>query len=271
MKAIVIKPIAELHKEPCKYSQITDEVLFGNFVDILGCKDDYFLINTEYRYKGWLAKDALLFGNNAVQAWENQDKLMISAKYADVLSKTDVKAKRIISLPRACIIGVIGVPNTDFWQKVILPNEDVGYIKAEHLRRVCFTKGDKSEAELRNAVYKNALLYLGTQYRWGGKTPLGIDCSGLVSMAYLQEGIAIYRDAKIELGFPVHEINIADIQKGDLLYFPGHVAMYIGKGNFVHATSHGEKSGVVLASLNSNNTIFREDLSKTIIKAGSIF
>ncbi|MEG0484860.1 MAG: NlpC/P60 family protein, partial [Oscillospiraceae bacterium] len=90
-------------------------------------------------------------------------------------------------------------------------------------------------------------------------------------MAYLQEGIAIYRDAKIELGFPIHEINIADIQKGDLLYFPGHVAMYIGNGNFVHATSHGEKSGVVLASLNSNNTIFREDLSKTIIKAGSIF
>ncbi|MEG1366069.1 MAG: hypothetical protein RSC96_02520, partial [Oscillospiraceae bacterium] len=91
MKAVVIKPIAELHKEPCEYSQITDEVLFGNFVDILGCKDDYLFINTEYRYKGWLAKDTLLFGNSAVHAWENQDKLMISAKYADVLSETDVK------------------------------------------------------------------------------------------------------------------------------------------------------------------------------------
>ncbi|MEG2404672.1 MAG: C40 family peptidase, partial [Oscillospiraceae bacterium] len=134
-----------------------------------------------------------------------------------------------------------------------------------------FTTGYKSEAELRNAVCKNALSYLGTQYRWGGKTPLGIDCSGLVSMAYLQEGIAIYRDAQIKLGFPIREISIANIKKGDLLYFPGHVAMYIGNGNFVHATAHGKKSGVVLASLNSKNKIFREDLSKTIIKAGSIF
>ena len=43
----------------------------------------------------------------------------------------------------------------------------------------------KNEQEFRDSIIKTALSYLGTSYRWGGKTTLGIDCSGLCQMAYL--------------------------------------------------------------------------------------
>ena len=69
--------------------------------------------------------------------------------------------------------------------------------------------------------------YLGAQYRWGGKTPLGIDCSGIVSMAYLLNGVTIYRAAAIKSGFALHEISLEAAKPGDLLFFPGHVAMYL--------------------------------------------
>lgn len=59
---------------------------------------------------------------------------------------------------------------------------------------------------------------------------MGIDCSGLVSMAYLLCGISIYRDARIVEGFPIREIDRGDMKPGDLLFFPGHVAMYLGDG-----------------------------------------
>ena len=92
------------------------------------------------------------------------------------------------------------------------------------------------EEKFRENVVKTAKLYLGTQYRWAGKTPQGIDCSGLCSMAYMLNGVYIYRDASIEEQYPVKEIVSAEewsedpmkalskLKPGDLIYFKGHIA-----------------------------------------------
>ena len=63
-----------------------------------------------------------------------------------------------------------------------------------------------SEDAFRAAVCEQAKKYMGTEYRWGGKSGRGIDCSGLVSSAYMQCGVLIYRDAKIIEGWPMHEV-----------------------------------------------------------------
>ena len=47
------------------------------------------------------------------------------------------------------------------------------------------------------------MMYMGTHYRWGSKSPRGIDCSGMVSMAYMLCGIFIHRDAKLLEGYPL--------------------------------------------------------------------
>lgn len=125
------------------------------------------------------------------------------------------------------------------------------------------------EEDFRNRVVQTALSYLTTPYRWGGKSPLGIDCSGLCSMAYMLNGVVIYRDAKIVDRFPIKEINIEHIQKGDLLYFPGHIAMYMGDDLYVHSSLGGNE--VSINSLNKNHINYREDLATTITAVGSLF
>jgi len=127
------------------------------------------------------------------------------------------------------------------------------------------------EREFRKAVVENAMQYLGTQYRWGGRTSLGIDCSGLASESYLLSGIIIFRDAKIQPGFPVREIPKEEMLPGDLMYFPGHIAMYIGDGRYIHSTGKIGNSGVVINSLNTEAADYREDLTRSWYASGSIF
>ena len=129
----------------------------------------------------------------------------------------------------------------------------------------------EEEGALRRRLTETALLYRGTPYRWGGKSPMGIDCSGLVSMAYLLNGIVIYRDAGIKEGFPIRPIDPKDAKPGDLLFFPGHVAMYLGEGRYVHSTGRAGDDGVAINSLDPAAPDFRRDLLEKLSGAGSYF
>ena len=127
------------------------------------------------------------------------------------------------------------------------------------------------EEALRQRLCDTARLYLRTQYRWGGKSPPGIDCSGLASMSYLLNGIIIYRDAKIMEGFPIHEIPREAMKPGDLMYFPGHVAMYLGEGKYIHSTGKAGSDGVVVNSLDPEAPDYRPDLPEKLTAVGSYF
>ena len=112
---------------------------------------------------------------------------------------------------------------------------------------------------------------MGTEYRWGGKSGRGIDCSGLVSSAYMQCGVLIYRDAKIVEGWPMHEVAFENKKPGDALFFPGHVALYLGEGRYIHSTGAAASGGVVINSLEPSDPLYREDLVKCLYAVGSVF
>jgi cell wall-associated NlpC family hydrolase len=83
-----------------------------------------------------------------------------------------------------------------------------------------------------------AALYLGCPYLWGGRSWLGIDCSGLVQNAFRDIRITVMRDTDMQrdsIGDAVAIAGDADLRQGDLLYLPGHVLIYAGDGNVIHA------------------------------------
>lgn len=93
-------------------------------------------------------------------------------------------------------------------------------------------------------IAMRAMSLLGTPYRWGGATPSGFDCSGLVRYVHEQIGIFTPRTAAEQFA-AAREVSLRNLAPGDLLFFKirgstvSHVAIYTGEGRFIHAPQTG--------------------------------
>ncbi|MGH7277798.1 MAG: C40 family peptidase [Candidatus Rokuibacteriota bacterium] len=107
----------------------------------------------------------------------------------------------------------------------------------------------------RTAVVRVALRHVGVPYMWGGSSPAGFDCSGLVQYAYRQLGVALPRTVaeQYRVGTPVAP---AHMQPGDIVFFDKlrHNGIYLGDGEFVHSS----KTGDVVRISRLDETWFRQ-------------
>ncbi len=86
-----------------------------------------------------------------------------------------------------------------------------------------------------------AMRYLGVPYVWGGASPSGFDCSGLVMYAFAQIGISLPHSSYAQYGYGT-PVSRGDLQPGDIVFFDGlgHVGIYVGGGSFIHAPHTGD-------------------------------
>jgi peptidoglycan DL-endopeptidase CwlO len=86
-----------------------------------------------------------------------------------------------------------------------------------------------------------AMQYLGVPYVWGGSSPRGFDCSGLVAYVFAQIGVSLPHSSYAQFGMGT-PVSISQLQPGDLVFFTGasHVGIYIGGGQFIHAPHTGD-------------------------------
>ena len=107
-----------------------------------------------------------------------------------------------------------------------------GYVAAAHLRPL---------GEFESDFVAVAERFLGVPYLWGGKTALGLDCSGLVQVALTACGIACPRDSDMQetaLGVPAAvAADFSTLRRGDLLFWKGHVGIACGGGKLLHANA----------------------------------
>ncbi|HET6682547.1 MAG TPA: NlpC/P60 family protein [Gaiella sp.] len=87
-----------------------------------------------------------------------------------------------------------------------------------------------------------AMQYLGTPYVWGGASPGGFDCSGFVMYVYAQLGVSLPHNAAMQYNTVGSYVPRDQLEPGDLVFFDGlgHVGMYIGGGQFIHAPHTGD-------------------------------
>lgn len=264
---------------------------------------------TFYGYHGYvLASELYFYGEKELRGYLSAE-LVLVGRATDVLTLPKVQGVRLAELERGAVLRRLPDPEAEAhtgWAKVGLVDGRSGYVRDVALEPVRFSmtavftqeagrtfdealakaEGCKpeelvpraidrwfggSEEAFRNALAEQAKKYLGTEYRWGGKSGRGIDCSGLVSSAYMQCGVLIYRDAKLVEGWPMHKIPLEQAKRGDALYFPGHIALYLGEGRYIHSTGAARSGGVVLNSLDPADPLYREDLVKSLYAVGSLF
>ena len=121
------------------------------------------------------------------------------------------------------------------WARVVTAYDYPGWVRADALE-----EGEGAWPAVEGGPPIDlARTYLGAPYLWGGMTEAGIDCSGLVHMAYRRAGRLVPRDAwqQLEVGMPV-----AEPEPGDLVFYadPGarvdHVAFWLGDARILHST-----------------------------------
>lgn len=292
--AVIRKPVISIWDRPEEIkenrdrkiiSSIADEGIYGMGLQISGEEEmGFYPVMTAYQYPGYVRKeDVELTSLSSLMKWEEGGLMVINGEFVDLMSIPKIQGVRIMSVPRGALIKVIEFESMEpGWALVELFDGQRGFMRNQYLRPKEYSQSGLwtgelpqkeivDEREFRKAVVENAMQYLGTQYRWGGRTSLGIDCSGLASESYLLSGIIIFRDAKIQPGFPVREIPKEEMLPGDLMYFPGHIAMYIGDGRYIHSTGKIGNSGVVINSLNTDAADYRDDLTRSWYASGSIF
>lgn len=113
----------------------------------------------------------------------------------------------------------------------------------------------EAAAQRRASVVSVAMRYLGVPYVWGGTTPAGFDCSGFTSYVYAQVGIDLPRTSS-EQRYAGTVVSWAEALPGDMIWTPGHIAIYAGDGMQIEAPVPG-KSVRYTSIWQSNPTFIR--------------
>lgn len=161
------------------------------------------------------------------------------------------------------VMDVIGINNG--WYKVKYDGK-TGYIRSDLMAitgapsdyESSDSEGNNYSVSLGQQIANYALKYLGYDYVYGGSKPsTGFDCSGLSSYVYKQYGYDIHRRASEQYKYDGTSVAKSDLQQGDLVFFSSnggssvtHVGIYIGDGQFVHAST--SNTGVIISDLSSS-------------------
>jgi cell wall-associated NlpC family hydrolase len=110
-----------------------------------------------------------------------------------------------------------------------------------------FGVGDPTGGNVPSGHYSGvvgiAMQYLGVPYVWGGASPSGFDCSGLVMYVYAQVGISLPHNTVAQWDYArAVSVPRSELEPGDLVFFAGlgHVGIYVGNGQFIHAPHTGD-------------------------------
>jgi beta-lactamase class A len=266
-RAVVLTNVASVKLMPDFNSELADEVFHGMVLEIIDKNNDpWYRIKTQYDYYGYVNKHDLIIDNMEASRWQNEN-YAIDRLTVDVMAEAKYGSRVAATLVRGCFIKHTGIYE-DKWERIGLADGSFGWIR---IGFACFieklsTKTD--EQILRERIVKTALDYMDTQYRWGGKSHFGIDCSGLAFMAYMMNGYLLPRDGDQQQEY-LKPIKREEAMLGDLIFFPGHVAVYIGEGRYVHST--GREGYTLINSFNKESEDYRADLDNIYTGTGTIF
>lgn len=224
--AINTHSILAVRSEADYCTEMTSQILFGEYCTILGETKNYYQIeNFTDKHIGWVAKNGLEIINQSIfEELTNEPVIRVCVPIADVFCTTD---KTIHRIPMGSLITSFDAETSKF---------EIGSKAYQiHPSFVSYLP----EANL-SGIVPIALSMLNAPYLNGGKTLMGVDCSGFVQMVYSVNGIVLPRFSSEQSKIGTTISNLSDAEAGDLFFFsadnvPSHTGIYLGNNRVIHA------------------------------------
>jgi len=201
---------------------------------------------------GWMHGDYVSIKDGVIASG------VINANSVNIRTKPDLSSDVITRLDNGTKLDVY--ERTSEWYRVKLSDGTFGWVYKTYLtiRDSNTSRSGSDTSTTGQKIVEYAKTLLGVKYQYGGSSPeSGFDCSGFVYYVYKQFGITLERSSKDQSQNGT-KVDKANLIPGDLVFFDtngglnavNHVGIYIGDGNFIHASSGSSKRKVVISNLN---------------------
>ncbi len=212
-------PIAPLRRNPMPDAPLDTEALYGERVTVYEDARSWSWVQLRGDgYVGYMPSDTL-------RPVPQDITHKISALRAIVFKEADIKSLPIRAFSFGSQVSCTGAGK-------FIKLDEGGFI---HLRQT--SMGNDRAADFVSVAER----FIGTPYLWGGKTSLGIDCSGLVQVAMMAAGHFCPRDSYMqatEVGLARDVEKFDELQRGDLIFWKGHVGIMRDRERLLHANAH---------------------------------
>jgi len=224
--AINLNPVLPVRSEASERSEMVTQLLFGETCEILAEENSFLKIKNDLdSYTGWADKKMLKqLSSEEFGKLNKQADFRILTPIADVFCLSD---KTIYRLPMGGYL-----PNYDVESNKFGIGESVFQVHPDFITYLPYSNKD--------GIVPVATTLLNSPYLWGGKSIMGIDCSGFVQVVFAVNGFKLPRDAsqQVQMG---SEVAFEELQKGDLLFFSRedritHVGIYYGDRRIIHSS-----------------------------------
>lgn len=232
--------VANLRKHPKHATEMVDQLVMGTPIRLLKKEEDWYLIQTPYRYLAWLDSAAFVRQNEqGLAVWKNSHLQSFTENYGTIRTQPNATAMPVADIVMGSVVKKAG--SKAKWTRVLLPDGREGFLPAASLRDYSnsFNPGEPRPEDIVALSHR----FTGVPYLWGGNSAKGFDCSGFTQTVFKMSGRLLSRDAnqQVKEGIEiVPDEKFSNVRAGDLLFFGKgeritHVGISLGGAQFIHA------------------------------------